>query len=70
MPRLGTRVDLARDIRDGYLAALLFTAVIVLFASLLIVALTRQRRAVAALVESAVQFRATFGQAAVGIGHT
>jgi diguanylate cyclase (GGDEF)-like protein/PAS domain S-box-containing protein len=59
-----------RERNKEYFAALLFTAVIVLFGALLTVALTRQRRAVTALVDSVEQFRATFEQAAVGISHT
>jgi len=53
-----------------YWTALLFTAVIVTFAVLLMAALARQKRAVAALVGSEARFRATFNQAAIGIGHT
>jgi diguanylate cyclase (GGDEF)-like protein/PAS domain S-box-containing protein len=48
----------------------LFSAVIVCFSALLIVALGRQKRAVVALAASNTQFRATFEQAAVGISHT
>ena len=53
-----------------YWAALLFTAVIVTFAGLLTAALARQKRVAAALVGSEARFRATFNQAAIGIGHT
>jgi diguanylate cyclase (GGDEF)-like protein/PAS domain S-box-containing protein len=53
-----------------YAAVLLFTIVIISFAVLLITALARQQRAAASLAQSEAQFRATFEQAAVGIGHT
>ena len=53
-----------------YWVALLFTAVILSFAALLIAVLARQKRSVAALAGSEAQFRATFDRAAVGIIHT
>ena len=69
---VGTSKD---EVLEGYLQkrkhdfwlALLFTAVIVLFAVLLIAAVARQKRSVAALLGSEAQFRATFNQAAIGI---
>jgi diguanylate cyclase (GGDEF)-like protein/PAS domain S-box-containing protein len=56
--------------RNDFWAALLFTAVIAAFGVLLIAALERQKRAVAALAGSEAQFRAIFNQAAIGISQT
>ncbi len=53
-----------------YLVVSLFTLVIAAFGALLVVALTRQARALVALKGRESQFRATFNQAAIGISHT
>jgi len=53
----------------GYGAAILITAVITLFCALLLVAMSRRRRASAALAMTETRFRATFEQAAIGIAH-
>ncbi len=53
-----------------YLVVSLFTLVITAFGVLLVVTLTRQAGAVAALMGRESQFRATFNQAAIGISHT
>lgn len=55
--------------RDYALAALV-SAVIAVFARMLMVTLARQRRDGAALAISETRFRATFEQAAIGIVHT
>jgi diguanylate cyclase (GGDEF)-like protein/PAS domain S-box-containing protein len=55
--------------RNYYLGAGLTTALTMIFAAGLVIALSRQRRASDALVRSETQFRATFDQAAVGITH-
>lgn len=72
---VGTSQDdvLAESLRNrnrDYWTALLMSVVIALFAALLIVAVTRQKRASAALSMSEARFRATFEQAAIGIAHT
>ena len=57
--------------RDGdFRAAALFSAIILGFCAVLMLAVGRQKRADAALAGSNAQFRATFEQAAVGIAHT
>jgi diguanylate cyclase (GGDEF)-like protein/PAS domain S-box-containing protein len=55
--------------RQDYWTALLVSAVIALFAALLMRALARQRRAIDALAASETRFRATFDQAAIGMAH-
>lgn len=53
-----------------YALAVLVSAVIAIFARMLMLTLTRQRRSSAALAVSETRFRATFEQAAIGIAHT
>lgn len=62
--------EFLRNRNRDYWTALLMSVAIVLFAVLLIVAVTRQKRASAALSVSEARFRATFEQAAIGIAHT
>lgn len=62
--------EFLRNSSRDYWTALLVSIVIALFAALLIVAVTRQKRASAALAVSEARFRATFEQAAIGIAHT
>jgi PAS domain S-box-containing protein len=54
---------------EYYLAATLVSLVIALMGALLMLALTRQRRAISALAASEEKFRATFNHAAIGISH-
>ena len=61
--------EISKNKRNDYLAASLFSVTVVFFSALLIAALRRQKRAVAALAANHAQFRATFEQAAVGIAH-
>lgn len=62
--------ELLKSQNRDYWMALLYTALIVSFAVLLIAALARQRRTVAALAGSEARSRATFNQAAIGISQT
>ena len=62
--------DFTRSRGRGYGLAMLMSAVIALFAGMLMVTLARQRRAGTALAISEARFRAAFEQAAIGIVHT
>src|SRR5690606_31371067 len=62
--------DFVHNQRRDYRLALLVSVVITAFAAMLIVTLSRQKRAGVALALSEARFRATFEQAAIGIAHT
>jgi PAS domain S-box-containing protein len=62
--------DFSRRQRYYFWAAGISSALIAGFALLLIIALTRQRRADVAVARNQARFLATFNQAAVGITHT
>jgi diguanylate cyclase (GGDEF)-like protein/PAS domain S-box-containing protein len=62
--------DFVRNRSRDYVLALLLSLVIAGFAGILIVTLSRQKRASLALVSSEARFRATFDRAAIGIVHT
>ncbi|HEX2828672.1 MAG TPA: EAL domain-containing protein [Burkholderiales bacterium] len=59
-----------RNRRNYFVAAGALSFVVVLFAALLLAAVSRRNRALVALSASETQFRATFEQAAIGIAHT
>jgi diguanylate cyclase (GGDEF)-like protein/PAS domain S-box-containing protein len=59
-----------RNRRNYFVAATALSFVVVFFAALLLGAVRRRNRALAALSASETQFRATFEQAAIGIAHT
>ena len=59
-----------QDRRVYYRGAAWVSLVIALFAVLLIAALARQKRAVAALAATQARFKATFNQSAIGIAYT
>lgn len=62
--------DFMRNRNRDYGLAALVSVVIFLFAAMLMVTLSRQKRAGAALATSEARFRAAFEQAAIGIVHT
>lgn len=62
--------DFMRNRNRDYALTLLVSAVILLFAAMLMITLARQKRASTALKISEANFRAAFEQAAIGIAHT
>lgn len=62
--------DFMRNRNRDYALTLLISAVIVVFAAMLMFTLARQKRATTALIFSEANFRAAFEQAAIGIAHT
>lgn len=62
--------DFIHNRNRDYVLAALVSAVIAVFARMLMITLTRQRRDGVALAISETRFRATFEQAAIGIAHT
>jgi diguanylate cyclase (GGDEF)-like protein/PAS domain S-box-containing protein len=62
--------DFMRNSNHDYMLASLVSLVIAGFAGLLMLTVTRQKKAGTALAISEARFRATFEQAAIGIAHT